>query len=183
MQSVNPLFWDELRFGLELWTSGEDPWPEVDERLDHATAAWIDRDLNKIRALLIAIWACESLISDARPARQRKDALKRARWTAGFDRNDLLAFARSNAVKAFNRIKSRSIYGFFRDQGRDTVSERQIKALSGALELVMQIHVRDVFGNFRSRVNRLRGEEENAAEAQEIYERVCEQVRTFFPDG
>src|SRR5256885_7710457 len=129
MQSVNPLFWDELRFGLELWaTTWEDPWPELDERLDHATAARADLPpLNKIRALLIAIWACESLISDARPARQRKDALKTARWREGFDRDRLLAFARSNAVKEFNRIKSRAIYGFFLDQKRDTVSERQIK--------------------------------------------------------
>src|SRR5437879_2674408 len=138
MQSDNPLFRQQVRIGLDEWTAGEGDWPQVDERLAEADAAGIDRD--KARALLVAIWACENLIADRSRNLRRRAALQRARWTAGPDRSRELAWARSNARKEFDRIKSHVIYGFFLDQERGTVSERQIRALMSALELVMHIN-------------------------------------------
>jgi hypothetical protein len=146
----------------EEWDDKTADWPYIEEALDGLPTRDIDRE--KALALLIGLRAGERQKESRTREEFRKEILAELRLLRGTQlRSTVRRRARELARKQVDRIQSKLIFGFFLDRGRRSVSKADLNTLLEPIEYIWHAGSGDrraklarVYGQFRSRVNRLK---------------------------
>jgi hypothetical protein len=166
------IFRDYVWLVAEEWSDRKYDWPRIEAALEGPRSRDIERE--KVLALLIGLRAGERQKDSPNREARRQEVLAELRFARG-DRNraGIRCRARALAQKRVDRIQSKLIFGFFLDRGRDTVSEADLNALLEAIEYIWhagsgdrQTKLARVYGQFRSRVNRLKQEVGSGVEGE-----------------
>jgi hypothetical protein len=182
------IFYRYVQMVVEDWDDRKEDWPQIEAALDDLRSTDIERE--KALALLIGLRAGERQKDSPNREASRQDVLAQLRFARG-DRNRsyLRSQARTLARKRGDRIQSKLIFGFFLDRGYGRVSQTDLSALLEAIECVWHAGTGDrrtklarVYGQFRSRVNRLKQDSEPGIEQsakilfETIYDIVIEYI-------
>jgi len=138
-------------------------WPQIEAAIQALHPDDIEHQA-KILALLIGLRAGERQKDSLTRETSRQAILADLRFAKGTEnRSNIRRRARSLARKRADQIQSKLIFGFFLERGQNTVSKSDLNTLLEAIECVWHLDPADrqtklstLYGQFRSRVNRLK---------------------------
>jgi hypothetical protein len=164
MQSEH-IFYHYVGIVADEWADGTYDWPQIGAAIEALHPTDIEQ---RAKALTLVIGLRAGERQKESPVREpaRWDVLAELKFAKGDrKRSDIRGRARALAQKRADQIQSKLILGFFLGRGRDTVSKSDVDALLEAIECVLNVRgddrqakVSQLYGRFRSRVNRLKQE-------------------------